>query len=112
MGKKLFILGAVIGCTVILSVGVVWFIRARNTSSVNSCVNNLRLIDAAKQQLMLENPSATKSLTWEALTPFIGRAEGKKPVCPEDGTYTIGAFNELPSCSLGNERPNGHKLIP
>jgi membrane protein involved in colicin uptake len=69
--------------------------------NVDSCVNNLRLIDAAKQQWALENKKqATDTPGMDDLRPYIGRGvNGELPTCPDGGTYTIGAVGEKPTCS-------------
>ncbi|MEI9864105.1 MAG: hypothetical protein WDN00_06050 [Limisphaerales bacterium] len=83
------------------------FVKARATAQENACINNLRIIDAAKQQWALEKgKQATDVPTEEDLMPYIGRSK-KFPVCPQGGTYTIGPVNEPPTCSIpGHEMPN------
>ncbi len=81
------------------------FVKARSTAQLNACINNLRIIDAAKQQWALEKgKQATDIPTKEDLMPYIGRSK-KFPVCPQGGTYTIGPVNERPTCSIP-----GHEL--
>jgi hypothetical protein len=78
------------------------FIKARSTSAVNACINNLRQIDGAKQQWALENGKTNGIVTWSAIKPYMGRgSEGSIPKCPQGGTYTIGKVEEKPTCSLG-----------
>jgi hypothetical protein len=49
------------------------FIRARNTSAQNACLNNLRLIDGAKQQWQLENRKTESDIaTSSDLQPYLG----------------------------------------
>ena len=50
---------------------------------VNACINNLRLIDSAKQQWALENrKQATDTPTMDDLRPYIGRGpNGELPGC-------------------------------
>ena len=70
----------------------------------NACINNLRQIDAAKQQWALENgKNAGDVPTAEDLKPFF--KNGVFPTCPAGGTYTIGAVSNAPTCSIP-----GHKL--
>jgi hypothetical protein len=79
------------------------FVRARTTSATNACVNNLRQIDAAKQQWALENDATTNNPpTWNDIRPYLGRGlEGEVPRCPQGGTYIIGRLDEKPRCSIG-----------
>jgi hypothetical protein len=74
----------------------------------NACINNLRQIDAAKQQWALENGKKTGDAVTEAdIKPYIKLdADGNLPKCPAGGTYTIGKVGENPTCSIpGHELP-------
>ena len=68
-------------------------------AAANACLNCLRLIDGAKQQWALENKKTEDAIpTTQDITPFI---KGNIfPICPDGGKYTIGAVNELPTCSI------------
>jgi prolyl-tRNA editing enzyme YbaK/EbsC (Cys-tRNA(Pro) deacylase) len=69
-----------------------------------ACVNNLRQIDAAKQQWALEKNKTDAAVpTAQDLLPYL--PGGNFPVCPAGGVYTINAVGELPSCSV-----TGHDL--
>lgn len=75
------------------------FVRARRAAWMNTCVNNLRLIDGAKQQWALENKKqATDTPTQDEIVVFLRNHE--LPVCPGGGVYTIGSGNEEPTCSM------------
>jgi len=77
------------------------------THERNACVNNLRLIDAAKQQWALEySKTASATPEWTDIQPYLGRgATGQLPECPSGGSYTIGAVSEIPKCTV-----DGHVL--
>jgi hypothetical protein len=78
------------------------FVRARATSSSNACINNLRLIAAAKDQWALENNKTTNDTpTWDDLRPYFGRATNQSPKCPDGGIYILGKVGQNPTCSLG-----------
>jgi len=64
----------------------------------NTCVNNLRQIDAAKQQWALVNDKTDDAVpVAQDLLPYL---RGQVfPVCPSGGTYTIGAVGVPPTCS-------------
>lgn len=75
---------------------------------MNACINNLRLIDSAKQQWALENKKqATDTPTMDDLLPYFGPGPNNTnaPSCPEAGVYTIGPISERPTCSI-----SGHVL--
>lgn len=73
------------------------FVKARQTSQENACINNLRQIDGAKQQWALEKgKTATDVPTWDDLKPYLRGI----PHCPAGGTYTINAVGTPPQCSI------------
>ena len=72
----------------------------------NACINNLRQIDAAKQQWALENNKTDIVIpTTLDLLPYL--KGGVFPVCPGGGAYTINAVGLPPTCSIP-----GHTLPP
>ncbi len=72
---------------------------AAAVSPLNACINNLRQIDAAKQQWALENSKTGSAVpTAQDLLPYL--EDGLFPVCPSGGTYTINAVNVPPTCSI------------
>ncbi|HEX4121394.1 MAG TPA: hypothetical protein VH619_12305 [Verrucomicrobiae bacterium] len=70
----------------------------------NACINNLRLIDSAKQQWALETRKLNTDIPQVSdLQPYLGRGpNGEMPVCPDGGVYTFGAVGEKPTCSNPN----------
>jgi hypothetical protein len=66
----------------------------------NTCINNLRLIDAAKQQWALEHGTNSATPTWENIKSYIGRPDSEILEYPLGGTYTLGKLNEDPTCSI------------
>jgi hypothetical protein len=93
------ILWAVIFIPMMLAIAIPNFVRARETAQMNACINNLRVIDAAKHEWALENDKKGKDTPTQAdLARFLGN--GKLPICPAGGTYTIGPVTEPPTCSI------------
>jgi hypothetical protein len=83
----------------LLAIAIPNFVKARDTSMQNACINNLRQIDAAKNQWALENNKpSTVTPTESDLLPYF--KDHKFPHCPADGTYTIGAVSNAPTCSI------------
>ena len=73
--------------------------QAKLAANANACNNNLRQIDAAKQQWALENTKTTDAVPKaQDLLPYL--KDGIFPVCPDGGNYTINAVGELPTCSI------------
>lgn len=65
----------------------------------DQCINNLRQIEAAKQQWAVDNNKPVTAVpTRQDLQPYFN--DGVFPVCPSGGTYTIGAVNTPPACSV------------
>ena len=72
----------------------------------NACINNLRQIDAAKQQWALEKNKTDEAVpAAQDLLPYL--KGGVFPSCPDGGYYSINAVGLLPACSLP-----GHVLPP
>jgi regulator of replication initiation timing len=73
-------------------------------TQLNTCINNLRQIDAAKQQWALENDKTADAIPpAQDLLPYLFNMVF--PVCPSGGTYTINAVGVPPTCSV-----SGHVL--
>jgi prepilin-type N-terminal cleavage/methylation domain-containing protein len=91
-------------------------VHARTTSQINACINNLRQIDAAKQQWALENgKSPTVRPNNAALQPYLGRgSNGALPTCPLDAqqkydtSYNTGTLQIVPACFIS---PTNHLLM-
>ncbi len=89
--------------------------RADAVSRQNACVNNLRLIDSAKNQWALENhKNEGDTLTAVELRAYIGCGKGDlMPSCPDDGlneftnSYDLNPVGQPPSCKM---RSHTHKL--
>ena len=81
------------------------FVKSRSESRKSACINNLRLIDHAKQQY------ATAKNLKETDTPadsdIWGYLKNGQPICPGGGSYTVGNMSTLPVCSLSAD---GHVL--
>jgi hypothetical protein len=66
----------------------------------NECINNLRLIDAAKQQWAIDKSKGLNAVpTILDLLPYL--PDGF-PVCPVGGRYIIHAVEDNPTCSVAS----------
>jgi chromosome segregation ATPase len=66
---------------------------------LNACINNLRQIDAAKQQWALENDRPANAVPTAAdLLPYF--RDGLFPACPAGGLYSLNAVGLPPTCSI------------
>lgn len=99
---EIMIVVAIIG--LLAAIAIPNFVKARETSRKNACINNLRQIDGAKQQWALE----TKQL--ETATPGAADlyGDGKyiklTPSCPAGGSYIIGNLQTAPVCSIATHK--------
>ncbi len=108
-----FVLGL---CAVLIDPSAIWHRNGRFTAVQNACINNLRLIDSAKQHWAEEyhkGPHDTPAAS--DLAPYLGRgANGELPACPTadltnfEASYNVGAIAEKPTCKIA---PNKH-IIP
>src|SRR5205809_6004270 len=93
---EIMIVVAIIG--LLAAIAIPNFVRARNTAQRNTCINNLRQIDGAKQQWALEfKKSDTDSPASTDVQNYI--KNNLYPTCPAGGTYTVGLVNTDPTCS-------------
>jgi hypothetical protein len=75
--------------------------RVGGRGQASLCINNLRLIDSAKQQWALENnKKSTDTPTMEDLKPYLAGPNGNFPKCPDGGEYILGSVGEMPRCTI------------
>jgi len=99
---EIMIVVAIIG--LLAAIAIPNFVRARQTSQTNACINNLRIIDAAKQQWALETGQVTSVTPTSAnIVPYLGRSGSIMPTCPIGQTsYVIGSLTNVPTCNNAN----------
>ena len=106
---EIMIVVAIIG--MLAAIAIPNFVKARTTSQMNACINNLRQIDSAKQQWALENNQAQGATPIATdIQPYLGRGAGRLMstiYCPEDAartfatSYTINDLGTAPLCQIG-----------
>ena len=112
---------------ILLAIAIPNFIQAREASRAKSCVGNLKEIDSAKQQAIMDykltDPSqATFSLdgvtaTTSGPTGTYQLVSGpnsvgyirRMPVCPSGGQYAVSAALPLPTCSITGAAGSGYE---
>jgi hypothetical protein len=71
----------------------------QDQANANTCINNLRLIDGAKQTWALQNNKTADAVpTPQDLIPYLPNQFF--PQCPGGGNYTINAVSNRPTCSI------------
>jgi hypothetical protein len=87
---------------VVLSIVFMWYPICRyDGPSGNSCLNNLRQIDGAKQLYMEDTGRTNGAVNSQEINRYLGRGPmGEAPICQSGGKYTYGNLEELPTCSL------------
>lgn len=104
---EIMIVVAILG--LLAAIAIPNFVKARTHSQSKACINNLRLIDAAKQQWALEEKqlgSAEPDL--DDIGPYLVRGnQGRPPICPSagsdtnfDSSYSINVVTNPPTCKM------------
>ena len=99
---EIMIVVAIIG--LLAAIAIPNFVRARTTSQMNACINNLRQIDGAKQQWALETKQATNATpNFSDISVYLKSAV----VCPAGGngatfssSYTMNDISTKPTCKI------------
>jgi hypothetical protein len=71
---------------------------AQDQAAVTTCVANLRIIAAAKNQWAAQNIKGPNDMPIDV--DIFGKYIPQKPVCPKGGVYTLGAVGAKPTCSV------------
>ena len=100
---EIMIVVAIIG--LLAAIAIPSFMKARTTSQANACINNLRQIEAGKEQWAL----ATKKDTGVVAVTSEVMAYIKNPTaatnCPGGGTIAFGVVGTNATCTLNTTDP-------
>ena len=82
------------------AIAVPSFVRARESSQYNACMNNVRRLDAAKDHYAIEHNLPTGATpTSNDISIYI--EEGTASIrCPVGGDYTLNPVGVYPECSI------------
>ena len=101
IAKIVAISAAVLALILVAMVTIPDLIDVHTNENKSSCINNLRLIEGAKEQWALENNKTNSDIPiWAEIRPYFGRGTNEAPKCPSEGIYTLGAISNHPTCSI------------
>ncbi|MDR3708374.1 MAG: prepilin-type N-terminal cleavage/methylation domain-containing protein [Capsulimonadaceae bacterium] len=89
---------------ILLAIAIPTFLTARSSSRAKTCVDNLKQIDTAKQQYVMDKKQSSTyafsgSYSGTTSNELVPNYMQSFPVCPASGTYTVGAAGVIPTCN-------------
>jgi type II secretory pathway pseudopilin PulG len=108
---ELLIICVLVG--VLAAIAIPNFIKPRARYASPACINNLRQIDAAANEMAFEKglKIGDKINYPDDLKPYAKlNSAGEIPSCPSGGTYSLKKVGDKPTCSLGNTVVPAHVL--
>jgi prepilin-type N-terminal cleavage/methylation domain-containing protein len=110
---EIMIVVAIIG--LLAAIAIPSFLHARTKSQATACINNLRQIECAVQQVAIEKGKHVgDNLNYpDDITPYIKlNSDNQIPGCPAGGIYNLQSVGTIPQaiCSLGNNVNPPHVL--
>jgi prepilin-type N-terminal cleavage/methylation domain-containing protein len=109
---EIMIVVAIIG--LLAAIAIPNILHARTTAQTKICIDNLRMLDTAKQQWALESGAlATTVPAGSNIQPYLGRGNGELLVCPLDSqqsfttSYSLNNCQTSPTCLID---PTNHVL--
>ncbi len=102
---EIMIVVAIIG--LLAAIAIPSFVKARNTSQQNACINNLRQIDGGKEQwAMADKKNDGNTVVTTSVNEYI--KGNTTPECPGGGVYTYGNVGSNPDCDISS--PTDHQF--
>jgi hypothetical protein len=101
----------------VAAIAIPSFVKARDRAQHNTCMNNLRMLDAAKEQAALQHGFRDGAeITTEHVSSYLVNGFSGL-VCPKSGHYEIMPLGQSPQCSvhgdlLGSKAANGRGEQP
>lgn len=112
---EIMIVVAIIG--LLAAIAIPSFVKSTRAAQRNTCINNLRQIDGAKQAWAMETRQGGQAVPSKTdIDPYLGRAgRADNIVCPAGGagatfemSYEINSVTNLPTCKV---EPATHVLM-
>jgi prepilin-type N-terminal cleavage/methylation domain-containing protein len=97
---EIMIVVAIIG--LLAAIAIPSFVKARSDSQQKACINNLRIMDSAKEQAAMEQKwSSGRNLNAADVTNALAYVKGSAtPSCPGGGSYTWNNIGVPPTCTV------------
>ena len=110
---EIMIVVAIIG--LLGAIAIPSYVHTRARTQANACINNLRQIEAAVQQVVFEKGKHDgDTITWpDDVTPYIKlNSCSSIPCCPAGGSYSLQTVGTIPQaiCSLSTTVDPPHIL--
>ena len=96
---------------ILLAIAIPNFVQARESSRAKACVANLKQLDSAKQQYMMDKNVSTftsvvgTNTAADTYGGLVTQYVRSAPLCPAGGTYTSGDGTTVPTCDLSTSTP-------
>lgn len=101
---EIMIVVAIIG--ILAAIAIPNFIQARKNSRSSACINNLKQIEGAVEQYMLNNNLEDYPTEMSKIAGGETKLIKVTPVCPAGGTYTLPATDARAACDKGTSEEN------
>jgi prepilin-type N-terminal cleavage/methylation domain-containing protein len=95
---EIMIVVAIIG--LLAAIAIPTFVRSRDSAQLSACQNNLRQINAAKQQWAFENRKDLTDTPGDTDLFGVTLYLAEKPACPASGVYSLNQVGVLAACSV------------
>jgi prepilin-type N-terminal cleavage/methylation domain-containing protein len=96
---EILIVTGIIG--ILVTIAVPSFVRARENARAKTCTQNLRAIEAAKDQYLMDNNQPRTASISDANIIGPSLYIRTTPECPSLGAYTVGSGDVTAVCSVG-----------
>jgi Tfp pilus assembly protein PilE len=95
---------AVVG--LLAAIAIPSFVKARSTAQTRACINNMRMIDAGKEQSALENQYDNGTTVPNGEISKFLQTPVEQMTCVAGGTYTPNPLGSDPECSIHGQMSN------
>ena len=94
----MFVVVGIVG--LLAAIAIPSFIKARETSQLNACVNNMRILESAKEQAALKHDYREGDTVSQSEVSGFLKNGFSGLICPKGGRYTVNPVGQNPECSV------------